>query len=234
MNFNFNSQPEYQLNSSLTNEMINMYGVLVKFLMTEKINKDDNVFGDYSHIKTDNNKIFEMYMLPEVSEDWDTSDMSFNQFGLTNFDNISLFVTKASLDPVPDLIDDPLNLIGNLVVFPNNKIMEITASEWTVPGVNNLFTHDDEKSVIKISCKPYDFKLINELDNVDIDYDNDTDVPYETLDTYFQELIEQSAEQDIEAEVTEQVTTVEKTGGLDNKTVKPIVDKSEDDVWGAF
>ena len=51
MNFNFSQKPDYQLNTSLTEEMINLYGVLTKFLVIEQINKDDAVFGDYSHMK---------------------------------------------------------------------------------------------------------------------------------------------------------------------------------------
>lgn len=228
MNFNFSSQPDYQLNTSLTEEMINLYGVLTKFLVTEKINRDDNVFGDYSHMKTDNSRIYDIYMLPENSDEWDENNLSLTSFGLVNFANVSLFVSKRSFDAIADLG----TITGNLIVFPNNKVMEITDVTSTVPGVNNLFTYKDEKSVYKLTCKPYDFKLINEVDNIDISVD--PEVPYETLDVYFQELVDRSATQDIEAEVTPQVTTVDNSQALDQKVIKPIVDKTEDDVWGQF
>lgn len=230
MNFNFSNQPEYELNTSLIEEMINLYGILVKFLVTEKINKDDNVFGDYSHLKSDNNKIYDIYMLPENTEDWDQGDYGFTNFGLTNNETITLFAAKSSFDPIPDTIDDPLDVVGNLIVLPNNKIMEITHQQATVPGVNNLFTYNDTKSVYKLTAKPYDFKLINELDNVDIDFENDVTAPYESLDHYFQELIDQSVAQDTEAEVTPQVPV-----NVNNTLVqKPIVDRTEDDVFGGF
>jgi len=233
MNFNFTGQPEYQLNTSLAEELINLYGVLTKFLLTEKINRDDVVFGDYSHMKSDNSKIYDIYMLPETTEDWD-NETNFSQFGLVNFETINLFVAKSSFDPIPDIVDDEgFDPVGCLVILPNNKIMEITDQSITVPGVNNLFTHNDAKSVYKLTCKPYDVSLINELDNVDISVDPVT--PYETLDTYFQELIDERTEQDVEAEVTPSVVTVNKTGGLsDEKVVRPIVDKTEDDVFGEF
>ena len=231
MNFNFTNQNEYQLNTSMTEEMINLYGVLTKLLITEKINRDDVVFGDYSHLKSDSSKIYDIYMLPETSEDWDTSSTAFTNFGLVNFDNVSLFIAKSSLDPLPDTIDEPLNLIGNLIVFPNNKVMEITDSEWSVPGVNNLFTYNDAKSVIKVTCKPHDFKLINELDTVDISAEED--VPYETLDHYFNELIDEAVKQDETAEVVPTVDTVIDLD-IDQKVKKPIIDKTEDDVWGQF
>lgn len=224
-NFNFSTQPEYSLNTSLTEEMINLYGVLTKYLITEKINSDPNVFGDYTHLKSDSNKIYDIYMLPEVSEDWEQTDFSFSQFGITNTENINLF---ASYPQFVNAGLDPNEITGNLIVLPNNKIMEITHVSFEVPGVNNLFVYDDQKSVIKLGCKPYDFKLIQELDNVDISVD--PQVPYETLDTYFQELIDRSDAQDTEAEVTPQVTV----NVNDTKVEKAIVDRTEDDIWGSF
>lgn len=68
MNFNYSKHPEYQLHTSLIEEAIKLYGILVKFLVTEKINKDDSVFGDYSHLKSDNSKIYDIYMLPDNTE----------------------------------------------------------------------------------------------------------------------------------------------------------------------
>jgi hypothetical protein len=223
MNFNFSAKPEYDLNASLANEMIGLYGVLTKYLLTEKINKDDVVFGDYSHVKTDSNQVFEMYMLPEISEDWDTADTSFTNFGFTNFDNVSLFVSASSLAGVTDIT----KMIGDLIVFPNSKVMEITDRSLTEPGINNLFTHNDAKSVVKITCKPYEFKLIDEVAATDISVD---DGPYETLDVYFQELMDDTVLQDEEATVTPQVNV----NVNDTKVQKPIVDKSEDNIWGDY
>lgn len=227
VNFNYTESPEYDLNTSLIEEVIDLYGVSTKFLVVDRINKDDVVFGDYSHLETDNSKAFYMNMLPEISEDWDTSGISFNDFGLTNFENISLFVSRASIDELE--ID---KVVGNLVVLPNNKIMEITNASWEVPGINNLFTYADTRSVLKLSCKTYDHKLINEVDEVDISADDN--VPYETLDCYFDELVEKGTAQDNEAEVLNSVQTVTKTGDIDIKVDKPIIDKSEKDVFGGF
>ena len=238
MNFNFSEQPEYSLNTSLTDEMINLYGILAKFLVTTKINRDDTVFGDYSHMQTSSAGIYEVYVLPENTEEWDSTAYDFNDFGLVNSDNINIFVMKTSFDQVPEVADpntnDMANVVGNLLVFPNNKIMEITNIDWMVPGINNLFSHNDVKSVYKLACKPYDVKLINELDPVDVDYQNDPAAPYNTLDSYFTELINQATTQDTSVEVTPSVTTVVKGTGVDTTVTKPIVDKSEDAVWGKY
>ena len=230
MNLNIDGDTEYDLNTSLIDEVIKMYGIETKFMITEKINRDDTVFGDYSHIKSDSAKIYDVYMLPEVSEDWDGGDYAFNPFGLTNFENISLFVAKSDID-LMDLTNE--HVTGNLIVLPNNKIMEVTNTSYETPGINNLFTTSNAKSVLKLTCKPYEFKLVNELDNVDISVDP-LGAPYDTLDTYFSELIDQSTNQDNEANVTPQVTTVVKTGDIDTIVQKPIIDNDEDSVFGKF
>lgn len=228
MNFNFTQNAEYTLNTSLVTEMINLYGVLTKFLIVERVNLDDNVFGDFSHLKTNNEDIFEMYMLPENTEDWDNGGYNMLGMGLTNFENITLFVAKSNFDNVIELPQ----ITGNLIIFPNNKIMEITDTDPVVPGVNNLFTFNDAKSVYKLTCKPYATKLTDELDTKDISVTDE--VPYESLDHYFDELISVSDAQDTEAEVTEQVPTVIKVGDTDTIVNKPIVNNDETDVFGNF
>lgn len=227
-NLNFSGTPNYTLNTQLIAEVINLYGILVKFLVVEKINRDDIVFGDYSHIKSDSTKIYDIYMLPEDSENFGNMDFAFSGFGLNTSETISLFMAASALET----IGLQKGLIGNLVVLPNNKVMEITQESWETPGMNNLFTNIDAKSVIKLSCKSYDFKLINELNSVDVVHDNS--VPYTTLDSYFNELITQTNTQNDTASVTPTVQTIQKTGTIDIKVVKPIVDNTEKDMWNGF
>ena len=95
MNLNFSNQPEYDLYKSLIKEVIDTYGIKIKFLKTEKINID-NVLGDFSHMKTDKDKIFEMFALPENSESFDNTNYGFDSFGFLDFDNINLFVPVES------------------------------------------------------------------------------------------------------------------------------------------
>jgi len=228
MNFNFTNQPEYDLHSALTKELIGLYGVLVKFLITEKINTDENVFGDWSHLKTDSESIYEMYMLPETTEDWGSSGYEMNMYGPNNFENVVLFCSRSDLG---FLDDDMGQITGNLIIFPNNRIMEITSTDPVVPGINNLFTFNDVKSVYKLTCKPYAPKLINELEPDDISADDDS---YDTLNDYFSELIDVNTDQNTEAEVTEQVSTVDISGEFDTLVDKPIVDNTEEDIFNGF
>ena len=236
MNFNFSNKPEYSLNSSLSKEMINLYGVIVKLLIVQRINQDLSVFGDFTHLKSDSKKIFDLPVLPENTEDWDDGGFQMSAFGPLNFENISLFI---HVDYLKDL-DIPLNKItGNLLVFPNNKIMEISHTEITVPGLNNLFTQTDTKTLIKVTCKPYNQKIISELDASDRMYSVETediteDPNFESLEKYFDELMDREDDLRQETEVLPSVGTV-KPGPVEDEIIKkPVVDNSIDDAWGRF
>lgn len=208
MGFNFNSQPEYSLNQSMTEEMIDLYGVLLKYVKTTKVNEDISVFGDFSHMKPDGSDIIELHGLPENSDDWDSSGPLLTSFGLIDTHNISLFVA-ASIFP------DYKSIVGNLFIFPNGKIMEISDIDFIVPGVNNLFTYADQKTVLRVVCVPYEQKHVDEVDTV---Y-QEADPEYVGLEQYFDELAQA---------IDDEVVTPAEVGE------KPIVDKSEDDVWGSF
>lgn len=225
MNFNYTQSVDYTLQHSLTDELISLYGILVKLLLVEKINKDDLVFGDYSHIKTDPTKIFEVYGYPELTETWDNIGMNFNQYGMTNNETINLYFSKATMNTIFSDFGSTgngfNNILGNLIVMPNNRIMEITDIEYEVPGVSNLFTQNDVKNVYKLICKTYDNKLSNETTTTDIAAPDSVD--YTLLDAYFDSLNDNKTSVDTEAEVT-----------LDIQTENPIIDTSEDSVFGNF
>ncbi len=228
MNFNISHQPEYDLNTSLIEESINLYGIGIKFLVVEKINKDDMTFGDWSHLKSDSEKIYDLMALPETSEEYDTMGMNFGQFGMLNMESINLFVARKSMNVVYEDIDSMngfSSVVGNLIVLPNNRIMEITDFQFEVPGVNNMFTGTDRKSVYKLSCKTYDNKLINELPREHIASSENIDITgdYATLDSYFSELADKEEAVDTYVEVIPDVLTG-----------KTIINNEEDSVFGKF
>lgn len=237
-NFNFSKGPEYSLNSDLTRELIQLYGVPLKFLVVSRINADSTVFGDYSHLKSDANNILDVYALPEETSDWDSGGYQLTAFGPINFENIGLFIHREVFRDIIEI----QNLTGNLLVFPNNKIMEITNVDPVVPGVNNLFTYQDAKTVLKFDCKPYDYKIISELDGEDLHYKNNEDQnddynnngPYETLDKYFDELMENEKELKEETEVIPSTPTIKPGKSVDKVIEKPVVDNTVDDVFGQW
>lgn len=229
-NFNTNAAPEYDLNTELIDECINLYGVPTKFLVVQRLNSDDTVFGDYSSIKTDNSKIFEVYMMPETSESWDNNGYNFSEFSLLNNDNTSVFVSRNSVHNIINI--EFKDMYGCLVVMPNNKIMEVTDVQFEVPGVNNLFTFKNTKSVYKLTLKPYSVKMTDEIDPTDISVDDTED--YSTLDNYFNELLDRKVQQDVEMEINPAAQTIVKTPSLDQIVIKPRVSREEDDVFGEF
>lgn len=162
INLNFSRQNEYILHNQLIEEYINMYGVCVKLVKTEKLNIDKEVFGDWSSIKTNNNDTFEIFVVPEDNENYQQQDMSFGDFGFTFSDTVNVFVSAQTCLHLGLGINE---LMGCLIVFPSNKIMEITNAEFNVPGVNNLWAYGDAKSVFKLSLATYNIKMHDELDS---------------------------------------------------------------------
>lgn len=236
MNFNFSNKPEYDLNSSLSKEMINLYGVMVKLVLIERINVDETVFGDFSHLKSSGG-IVDLPVLPEDTDNWDEGSFNMTAFGPINYENINLFVHM-------DYITIDINkIIGNLLVFPNNKIMEITYFDVTVPGINNLFTYKDSKSLIKLTCKPYNGKIVNELNPSDLihtsgDFDDPVESEdFESLEKYFNELMKKEDDLFVETEVQESTQVVKPNKNPTKPDVvinKPLIDNTVDDVWGRF
>ena len=229
-NFNTNESAEYDLNTELIDECINLYGVQTKFLVVQKLNSDDTIFGDYSSIKTDNSKIFDVFMMPENSDSWDSGGYNFSEFGMLNNDTCTVFVSKNSVQNIIEL--DFKELYGNLVVMPNNKIMEVTDVQFEVPGVNNLFTYSNSKSVYKLTLKPYSVKLTDEINKADISISDTED--YNTLDNYFDELLDIKKAQDTEMEINPSQITIKKEPDVDIVVQKPKVSRLEDSVFGEF
>ena len=274
MNLNITSQPDYELQSSLTAELINMYGVPIKIIITEKKNYDQNVFGDFQSIKANKEDIFDLYGLPENSEEVDDIGVNFSEFGMLNVETVRLFVSRESLQeisyqnmtandeehmldtkPQPKekrwgddyYIDDGntpgsgyefinsnfrntpiMSLQSNLVVLPNDRVMEITDIQFMVPGINNLFTQKDVKNVYRITLKPYSMKLTDDIEALNDDEltnnDNEANLvgSYKELEDYFDELTDNHNKVDEEAKID-----------INKTTNKPVL-ADEDPVFGRF
>jgi len=160
MNFNINSDSanEYNLFKNLTSEVINLYGIPVKYIQTEKINQD-TIFGEHSHIKIDNETVHELYMLPSETESFGDGNL-FSAFGMQNLDAVTMYVSVDNMEDIHPNIPQKVGkgwdfIIGNLVIFPNNKVMEVTNFQHEIQGNNNLFVYDHKKNVYGLSLKTY-------------------------------------------------------------------------------
>ena len=212
----------------MIHEMINLYGVPVKLLLTDKIDRDATVFGDYSSVKVDKEKVFDLMALQENSETWDDGAVNFSEFGLMNIENVRMFVSSKSVHEIfdgykPNGDEEFMPIHGlqnNLVILPNDKIMEITHVDFQVPGMSNLYTYKDDKNVYKISLKPYYVKLQDDLSALADDVVSPG--TYDNLDKYFEEM-------------TNNFDTVEKEAKVDTDIdSQKVVVVEADSVFGRF
>ena len=236
MNLNFYNNPEYELNRSLITEMISMYGIQVKFVKVKKIN-EDNLFKDYQHLVADKNDIIEMYALPENSDSFDSSGYQFNSFGFTDLNNLSVFISVESFGEIQFK-----EIVGNLIVLPSNKILEITDVTFQVPGINNDFVNNNSRTVYKLTLTPYEFKLTDNLSEIQKPSDDlsPLDTPPKSLDDYFEELMKEKTDLETELEVKDSQTVSKETNLVDSferpidEKVKSQKNVTTDDVWGSF
>jgi len=166
MNFNLFDEShdnEYLLFRDTTEEVINLYGVPIKYIQTKKINQND-IFGEHSHIKIDKEFVHNFYVMLENTDGWEGDQSLFTKFGLQNFDTTNIFISRTDFEKVhPEITlrEGELNIDnlpnGNLVVFGSNRIMEVTNFELssTQHGNNNIFTSDREKNVYKLTLRTY-------------------------------------------------------------------------------
>lgn len=175
MNFNLPIQ-EYDLSGSVTEELIRLYGAACKLVLTDKLGID-LTFGDFSHFKADNKSCFEIYAMPENSEEFDTYEKLQTQFGVPIETSISFYVSKISaynlLQPsnnskneysVTEPDERIRKLISSLIITPSGKIFEITDIILDCLGLNNAFLYTHSKNVYKFKCKTYVYKNADELD----------------------------------------------------------------------
>ena len=236
MNLNFYNNPEYELNRSLITEMISMYGIQVKFVKVKKIN-EDNLFKDYQHLVADKNDIIEMYALPENTDSFDSSGYQFNTFGFTDLNNLSVFISVESFGDIQFK-----EIVGNLIVLPSNKILEITDVTFQVPGINNDFVNNNSRTVYKLTLTPYEFKLTDNLSEIQKPSDDlsPLDTPPKSLDDYFEELMKEKEDLETELEVKDSQTVSKETNLVDSferpidEKVKSQKNVTTDDVWGSF
>ena len=236
MNLNFYNNPEYELNRSLITEMISMYGIQVKFVKVKKIN-EDNLFKDYQHLVADKNDIIEMYALPENSDSFDSSGYQFNSFGFTDLNNLSVFISVESFGDIQFK-----EIVGNLIVLPSNKILEITDVTFQVPGINNDFVNNNSRTVYKLTLTPYEFKLTDNLSEIQKPSDDlsPLDTQPKSLDDYFEELMKEKEDLETELEVKDSQTVSKETNLVDSferpidEKVKSQKNVTTDDVWGSF
>ena len=230
MNLNV-KRNEYDLNGLQTEEVIRIYGICVKLILTEKINQD-LTFGDFSHLKTDNKSVFQVYVMPENTDDFDDQERLVTQFGLPLDGTVNFFISKITTYQLYQGSNNTQNefdvtqtnetvqkLHGSLIILPSGKIMEVTKVDLDAIGANNQFLSAIDKNVYCLRCRTYVHHSANEIDvNTDITAQDNPDkvAPdmFDSLEKYFEEMVERNETQ--------------------KTSIQDRFDRESDDVFGRF
>ena len=199
MNFNRNSKRnDYNLKANQIHEMIDLYGVEADYLYVQK-NNIDNVLKDFSHLSLGENESRKVMLLPENSDEFDGSQ-SFSMWGLDNLRTLNLFISRKSLLKLyPDFDDEKgySGILNSLLVFESGSIQEITFIEPQVPGINNVFLSDEDKSSYLLTTRAYSQSKQNDIkeepEEVVMDEMEDIDSYFKSLDDK-KEVIETEAD----------------------------------------
>ena len=168
-NLNNSRKPDYDLNESLINEQINLYGLPVKILESERI-AEDFIFRDFAGFKVDTSfgHFKDIVIQPEIVEDFD-GDQSFGQFGFYNNQSAAFFISKKTILDAYGLTEEEFKksttrskIINSLIITPGEVILEITDFTSSTPGVNRLFGFVDSPSVYKITTQVYKNNIADE------------------------------------------------------------------------
>jgi hypothetical protein len=170
MAYNFNNNAnEYELSGNLTAEMIDLYGLQVSYIKTEKVSKD-KLLSEYRFLRADNDSVYKVMVYPDNTSGYDNQNDILSKFGMMMFDTISLYISARVFKTIfPD--ENYQTGINDLIVMPSQQIFEISEIEAQVPGLNNMFLYDNLKNVYTLKLKPYNFNQ----DQIEIT--DDPDIP---------------------------------------------------------
>ena len=237
---------EYELFRSTTEELINIFGIKLTYIITKKVNKD-YIFGEYSHIKIDEDSTFEIYAKPLETDNWGGEGDLFSKFGLQNLNSLSFYISRTDMEKIhPELVnvegsatvDNLPN--GNLIMLPNKALMEVTNFELTSDelGNNNIYTSDRHKNVYKITVKQYianhdDYSEAGDLMNPEATKNTDMyDQDFGNLEAIFSDIDEKIEEVSFRAE---DKVLADETIYPSNVRKKPIRSKvDEENPFGSF
>lgn len=227
MNLNFHHKPDYALHTDLIDELISLYGTPVRFLVMEKIvdsitadNSHENasdalqIFGDFKTLKTDMFRdALEFNVLLSDNEEFPNGlQFAFNNFGMINDDTLTVFVSLKSLETLANERGEvhPKEIISNLLLFPNGKLMEITNCQLHVPGRNNQFVYSSSPSCYELSLKSYsfDFGAVDKIKKNDVRvqvHESKGPQTLQTLDDFFDKRLTQAQAISNEANIEVQV-----------------------------
>lgn len=215
-NLNTSRKPETHLEANLIHENINIYGIQCLWLFSEKVNKDEIVFRDFSHFKVQNAGNYkEVTLLPEDANTWE-GDVAYNGFGIYQQYSQHLFISAQDmLRLYPDFLtasSGRSEVVNSLLITPSSTILEVTHVESYDVGVANLWAYNDDPKSYKLTVKIFANNLadegtteIEETINLEEGPDGEIftyDEPVDTsdIDNFFETLSSTKDKQNIEGD----------------------------------
>jgi hypothetical protein len=192
MGFNFNNyEEEYELFNSQTEEMINMFGLEIKYVKSTNQNLDE-IFGEFSHKKFTQDGIEKFFVYPEAFDDFQSIGNTFSKFGFSNTETFNCFVSANGIDSL-GYTNPKGECVGDIIVLPNNKKFEITLVDDSPVGTNNMFPYSNKKNVYLLQTKFWSYngdekevsKETTDSNGIVTKVDNLEEFNFATLDELF-------------------------------------------------
>lgn len=148
-----NRTKDYNLAGMMTAELIDVYGFELTYVRTARYGHDI-LLGDIINYGTD--KVLKIVAMPENAESFDSRADIMNKFGLFTLDSMNLFISATTMSRICN--DDEIpSVVGDVIILPSGKYLEVLGIEHQVPGLNNNFVYSNKKNVYKISCGTFNF-----------------------------------------------------------------------------
>lgn len=164
MSWNLNNKSaDYKLSGLLTAELIDMYGLSVKFVRTELVNVDE-IFNESTNLNANIDDVFDVMIKPENPDLFEEGNF-LSKFGFSSVSSINLFISLKSIEKVYEDAKYAPHAVGALIMLPSGKWLEVVSIDVQVPGINNMFLYSNQKNVFLLKCKPYSY---NNDDVVDV------------------------------------------------------------------
>lgn len=173
-----NKKQDYALSKTVTNEFIDMYGLIVRYFSTELIH-EDNILNEFQHVKIDNTNAFDISVYPEDTAGFQNNDDILSKFGFMSSTSTNFFISAKTVDFIMDSQKEITQMIGGVIKTPSGKLLEITNIDIEVPGINNMFLYNNQKNVFMLKTKPFIYNS-DEIDNetkLEMEFDDDISYP---------------------------------------------------------
>lgn len=174
-----NKKQDYILQGAVTSELIDMYGLSVRYFSTELIN-EDNILNEFQHLKLDNLNAFDINVYPEDLEGFKDNDDILSKFGFTSTSSTNFFISSKTISKIFDSQNDITQMIGGVLKVPSGKLLEITNIDVEVPGINNLFLYNNQKNVFLLKTKPYAYNIDDIDTDTKLEMEFNEDISYPT------------------------------------------------------